>query len=185
MKTENWNLIKCIPCIENTFDKKNLINFDIRIYWKISSTSVVIHYSFEVIWFLTWKTVLTTCWDSCLPVQIETALINSSGDIALSARVYIFMAIWKSSRLLRNRQKSLNSSKVMPLRSRPSALSLCNLSASLSSIVSYSSVLRKVYLRRILAKSQGWYKTRLVNSAIQASRHRFYFKNNKFCIVFP
>ena len=110
---------------------------------------------FEVIWFLTWKTVLTTCWDSCLPVQIETALINSSGDIALSARVYIFMAIWKSSRLLRNRQKSLNSSKVMPLRSRPSALSLCNLSASLSSIVSYSSVLRKVYLRRILADSQG------------------------------
>ena len=110
---------------------------------------------FEVIWFLTWKTVLTTCWDSCLPVQIETALINSSGDIALSARVYIFMAIWKSSRLLRNKQKSLNSSKVMPLRSRPSALSLCNLSASLSSIVSYSSVLRKVYLRRILANSQG------------------------------
>ena len=139
--------------MKNAFLKAflNPLDFTKDIHPQLQLTVVIL----LCIWFLTWKTVLTTCWDNCLPVQIETALINSSGDIALSARVYIFMAIWKSSRLLRNKQKSLNSSKVMPLRSRPSALSLCNLSASLSSIVSYSSVFRKVYLRRILANSQG------------------------------
>jgi len=71
---------------------------------------------------VTWKTVETTWGESCLPVQIATALENSSGAIALSAKVYILIAISKSSKLFKKRQKSLNSSKVMPLRRKSSLL---------------------------------------------------------------
>ena len=62
----------------------------------------------------TWKTVWTRCGLRDLPVQMVTARLNSSSEMALSASVYIRMAIWKSSKLLRKRQKSRNSSNVMP-----------------------------------------------------------------------
>ena len=61
------------------------------------------------------------------------------------------MAIWKSSRLLRKRQKSLNSSKVMPIAS-------WRRSTSLSKIASYSSVFKKVYLQitRVKIQNSEW-----------------------------
>lgn len=64
-----------------------------------------------------WNTVSTTWWLRSVPVQIRTALLNSSWEIGRSAKVYMRMATLKSSKLLRNWQNARNSRKVIPCSS--------------------------------------------------------------------